>query len=172
MYAPLMSHSEQAYPRVLGHIGLAVSDIDEAFEWYRDVMGFTPVMEPETVEAGVGHFGRLAQDATGEDFGEMQIAHMATGNHVGFELFEFEGVEHNDPDPTAAGLSHFCLQDPNVEQTVERIVEHGGEQLSSKVWDIFPDTPEYRMCYCADPWGNILELHSRGYEHMHCNMEY
>lgn len=167
-----MSDSEQTYPRVMGHIGLAVSDIDEAFEWYHDVLGFTPVMEPDTVEAGSGHFGTLAQDAVGEDFGEMQIAHMATGNHVGVELFEFESAEKNDPDPTTAGLSHFCVQDPNVEATAERIVENGGEQLTSKVWNIFPDTQEYQMAYCADPWGNIVELHSRGYEHMHSNMEY
>ena len=167
-----MSGTEQPYPRTMGHIGLAVSDIDEAFEWYQETLGLTPVMEPDTVESGVGHFGKLAQDAVGKDFGEMKIAHMATGNHVGLELFEFEGVEQNDPDPTSAGLTHLCLQDPNVEATADRIKEHGGEQLSSKVWDIFPDTPEYQMCYCADPWGNIVELHSRGYEHMHCNMEY
>lgn len=167
-----MSKSRQAYPRVLGHIGVAVADIDAAFEWYRDVMGFTPVMEPDEVTAGEGHFGRLAQDAVGEDFGRMKIAHLATGNHVGFELFEFAETEENDPNPLDAGVSHFCLQDPNMEATVDRIVENGGEQLSSKVWDIFPETPDYQMCYCADPWGNILELHSRGYEHMHCNMEY
>ena len=78
----------QAYPRVLGHISLTVEDIDEAFEWYQDVLGFTPVMEPDTVVAGEGHFGKLAADAVGYDFGEMQIAHLATGNHVGVELFE------------------------------------------------------------------------------------
>ena len=167
-----MSNGERPYPRTMGHIGLAVSDIDEAFGWYQDVLGLTPVMEPDTVESGVGHFGKLAQDAVGKYFGEMKIAHMATGNHVGLELFEFEGVEQNDPDPTSAGLSHLCLQDPNVQATANRIEEHGGEQLSSKVWNIFPDTPDYQMCYCADPWGNIVELHSRGYEHMHCNMEY
>jgi len=91
-------------------------------------LGLTPVMEPDTVEAGVGHFGKLAQDAVGQDFGEMKIAHLATGNHVGLELFEFEGVERNDPDPTSAGLSHFCVQDPNVQATADRIEEHGGLQ--------------------------------------------
>lgn len=167
-----MPPTEQEYPRVMGHIGVVVADIDAAFEWYRDVMGFTPVLEPDEVTAGDGHFGQLAADAVGSDFGEMRIAHLATGNHVGFELFEFSGVEENEPVPTQAGLTHFCLQDPNVEATVEKIVDNGGERLSSKVWDIFPDEPEYQMCYCADPWGNVLELHSRGYEHMHCNMEY
>jgi catechol 2,3-dioxygenase-like lactoylglutathione lyase family enzyme len=165
-----MSESEQTYPRVLGHIGVVVSDIDEAFEWYQDVLGFTPVMEPDTVEAGVEHFGKLAQDAVGHDFGEMKIAHLATGNHVGFELFEFDGVEKNDEEATSAGITHFCVQDPNIEEAVDRIVENGGERLSSKVWDIFPDHPEYQMCYCADPWGNIVEIHSRGYEHMHANL--
>lgn len=164
--------STQSYPRVLGHIGLTVDDIDEAFAWYRDVLGFTPVMEPDAVIAGDGHFGELAADAVGYDFGEMKIAHLATGNHVGVELFEFESTAgKNDPEPAEPGLFHLCVQDPNIEAMVETIVETGGEQLS-EVWDIFPDHPEYRMCYCADPWGNIVEVHSRGYEHMHCNMDY
>lgn len=162
----------EEYPRVLGHIGVTVEDIDEAFEWYQEVLGFTPVMEPDTVVAGEGHFGELSQDAVGYDYDEMQIAHLATGNHVGVELFEFEGTEGtNDPDPVDPGLFHFCVQDPNVEDLVERITDTGGEQLS-QVWDIFPDHPEYKMCYCADPWGNIVEIHSRGYEHMHSNMGY
>lgn len=168
----VMNAIMKTYPRVMGHIGLAVDDIERAFEWYRDVMGFTPVMEPDRVVSGEGHFGELAQDAVGHDFGEMRIAHLATGDRIGFELFEFEGAEKNDPDPTASGLSHFCLQDPNIEEAVERIVENGGEQLSSKIWNIFPENSDYRMCYCADPWGNILELHTRGYEHMHSNMDY
>lgn len=167
-----MSESERTYPRVMGHIGVVVSDVDEAFVWYQEVLGFTPVMEPDTVEAGVGHFGNLAMDAVGEDFGEMRIAHLATGDHVGFEIFEFADVGKNPQETLAPGITHFCVQDPNVEEAVERIVENGGEMLSSKIWKIFPDTPEYLMCYCADPWGNIVELHSRGYEHMHSNMAY
>jgi catechol 2,3-dioxygenase-like lactoylglutathione lyase family enzyme len=166
-----MSESKQAYPHVMGHIGVVVSNIDEAFAWYRDILGFTPVMEPDTVEAGGSHFGDLAQDAVGEDFGEMQIAHLATGNHVGFELFEFDGVEKNDQKAMTAGITHFCVQDPNIEEMVNRIVNSGGDQLSSKIWNIYPDRPEYQMCYCTDPWGNIVELHSRGYEHMHCNID-
>ena len=164
-----MSDSE-TYPRVMGHIGMAVGDIEAAFEWYRDVLGFTPVMEPDTVVAGEEHFGKLAEDAVGEDFGEMKIAHMATGNHVGFELFEFEGVDDTEPDALQSGITHLCVQDPNIEEAVEEIVDNGGEQLSSKIWDIFPDQPDYQMCYCADPWGNIVEIHSRGYEHMHANL--
>jgi catechol 2,3-dioxygenase-like lactoylglutathione lyase family enzyme len=160
----------QAYPRVLGHIGLTVDEIDAAYEWYRDVLGFTPVMEPDTVTPDDGHFYNLAADAVGFEFDEMQIAHMATGNHVGFELFEFEPTEGtNDPDPADPGLFHLCVQDPNIEELVEEIVGTGGEQLSD-VWTIFPEYPEYKMCYCTDPWGNIVEVHSRGYEHMHANL--
>jgi len=161
----------QAYPRVLGHIGLTVEDIHGAFEWYRDVLGLTPVMEPDLIEAGDGHFGKLAEDAVGYDFGELWLAHLATGNHVGVELFELEDTAgETETDPADPGLFHLCVQDPNIEEMVETIAETGGEQLSDKIWRIFPDEPEYKMCYCADPWGNTVEVHSRGYEHMHCNL--
>ncbi|PSQ26538.1 glyoxalase [Halobacteriales archaeon QS_8_65_32] len=163
---------EHAYPRTLGHIGVTVDDIDEAVEWYRDVLGFTPVMEPDTVTANDGHFGALAADAIGFDFGTMRIAHMATGNHIGLELFEFGTSEGEAAfDPEAPGLFHLCVQDPNVEELAERITDTGGEQLS-EVWEIFPGHDEYLMTYCKDPFGIVVEIHSRGYEHMHSNMDY
>jgi catechol-2,3-dioxygenase len=128
-------------------------------------------MEPDTVTADEDHFGALAADAVGFDFGTMRIAHMATGNHVGFELFEFEATEGEAAfDPESPGLFHLCVQDPNVEQLAERIVETGGERVSD-IWNIFPDNDEYKMTYCEDPFGNVIEIHSRGYEHMHSNME-
>lgn len=159
------------YPRVLGHIGLTVQDIDAAFEWYQDVLGFTPVVEPQKIVANDGRYGKLSVDALGYDYGEMYVAHMATGNHVGLELFEFETTSgDNEPDPATPGLFHLCVQDPNVDELAETIVENDGEQLSD-IWELHGDHPEYQMCYCADPWGNIVEIHSRGYEHMKSNLD-
>jgi catechol-2,3-dioxygenase len=48
-----MSDGVQPYPRTMGHIGLVVSNINEGFERYQDVLGLTPVMVPDTVESGV-----------------------------------------------------------------------------------------------------------------------
>jgi catechol 2,3-dioxygenase-like lactoylglutathione lyase family enzyme len=159
------------YPRVLGHIGLTVQDIDTAFEWYQDVLGFTPVVEPQKVIANEGRYGKLSADAIGYDYGEMYVAHLATGNHVGIEMFEFEETSKvNDPTPADPGLFHLCVQDPNVKELAETIIKNDGEQISD-IWELHPDYPEYQMCYCADPWGNIVEIHSRGYEHMKSNLD-
>lgn len=160
--------SEKAYPRSLNHVGMTVSDIDEAIEWYESVLGFTHVMGPEKVDENEGHFGDLLADGTG-GFGWMKLAHMATGNQVGIELFEYpdtEGTTENDM--TIPGLNHICVQDPNIEALANEIVETGGRQVKD-IWRIFPDK-EYKMTYCEDPFGNYIEIHTHGYEHGHSNI--
>jgi len=39
----------------------------------------------------------------------------------------------------------------------------GGRQRS-KVWRIDSSTNGYRLCYCEDPFGNLIEIYSHNYE--------
>ncbi|RQG93572.1 VOC family protein [Natrarchaeobius chitinivorans] len=164
-----MTESEP-YPRSLGHIGITVDDIDAGVEWYEDVLGFTHVMGPEKVHANEGHFGKLVADGM-SGFEWMKIAHMATGNHVGVELFEYDTTDgESDPDVMQPGLNHICVQDPNIEALATKIDETGGNQIKD-IWNVYPDE-EYKMTYCEDPFGNYIEIHTHGYEHGHANMTY
>ncbi len=60
------------------------------------------------------------------------------------------------------GLFHICITDPDLEKCSQRIQAFGGKQLS-KIWPIHADMP-YKMVYCADPWGNIIEIYTHRYE--------
>ena len=67
------------------------------------------------------------------------------------------------------GIFHICLTDPEIETLAKRIDESGGKQRS-KVWKLWPDKP-YKVCYCEDPWGNIIELSSHNYEQTWSNYD-
>ena len=55
--------------------------------------------------------------------------------------------------------SHFCL-----EGRIKLIEQHGGRRRMRQVRHYFPGQKPYRMVYCEDPFGNIIELYSHSYE--------
>ena len=117
------------------------------------------------------HFGNLSSDICGDLYGGMKIAHMVTGDGVGFELFQFL-----EPAPERRSGHDGILEErllphrhhrPDVDAKVAEIVETGGLQRS-KIWNLFPDEP-IRICYCEDPFGNVIEIMSQRYEQVLAN---
>jgi len=160
--------SGEPYPRGLAHVGLTVSDIEKAVDWYQDVFGFNHILGPETVE-NEGFFGDQVTDLLGE-FEVMKIAHLSTGNQIGIELFEFEDTAgRNDPDPHAPGLFHLSIIDPDVEGLAQRIDENGGDAFS-EVWGVNERDDDYKLAYCKDPWGNMIEVFSHSNERIYSNL--
>lgn len=159
-------------PRAVAHVGLTVPDLDAAIAWYRDVLGFELVTEPGEVEAGVGNFGALCADVFGESFVKLRIAHMSTANGTAIEIFEFLDPPYERPENNfeywKGGFSHICVIDPGIEDLARRIAETGGKIRTSKVWTLFEGMP-YKMCYCEDPFGSIIELYSHSHEQTYAN---
>jgi catechol 2,3-dioxygenase-like lactoylglutathione lyase family enzyme len=159
------------YPRSFNHVGVGVSDLDQAIKWYRAVFGFTLLRGPFEVCTDDGSYsGRQAADVLSNRFRHMRMAHMSTGNCVGIELFQLLDPPHEKRSTPLEywknGFFHICITDPDVPGTVGRIVQHGGKQLS-EIWSIEPESKERKMCYCEDPFGNILEIYSHSYDQMY-----
>ncbi len=151
-------------PRALDHVGISVPDIDAAVAWYRDVLGCYVLMEPIEAVGDDSHFGQICRDIFGEAFGSMKMAHLATADGVGIELFQFIDPANEQPEPFTywrTGIFHIAITDPDIEGMVRRIADSGGRQRS-KVWSLWPDKP-YKVCYCEDPWGTIVEVSSHPY---------
>lgn len=158
-------------PRAMNHAGITVTDIDEAVKWYQDVFGCTVVMAPLEAQEDGSHFSDIIADIFGAGFESMRIAHLATANGVGIELFQFSNPKTTRREENfeywRTGIFHICITDPDVEGLAKRIEETGGK-LRSKIWSLWIDKP-YRVCYCEDPWGNIVELNSHSYEQIWAN---
>lgn len=153
------------YPRSFSHIGVSVPDLDAALTFYRDVLGLYVIMEPTEVVEDDSDIGRMCTDVFGPGWNRLRIAHMATADRIGLELFEMDGnrAPENNLDFRRHGTFHFAIQDPNVEGLVERIVAAGGKQRMP-IREYFPGEKPYRMCYVEDPFGIVFEVYSHGYE--------
>jgi lactoylglutathione lyase family protein len=155
----------KTYPKTLSHIGLSVPDLERAVRFYQDVMGWYVIMPPtEIVEEPGTAIGVMCEDVFGKGWGSFRIAHMSTGDKMGVEIFEFNNNENpQEFEYYKTGTFHFCVQDPNVEELVEKIVAHGGKQRMP-VRYYYPGEKPYRMVYVEDPFGVIFEIYSHSYE--------
>jgi lactoylglutathione lyase family protein len=153
------------YPKSFSHIGLSVPDLERAVEFYTAVMGWYVIMEPTKIEEDDSPIGLMCKDVFGTGWESFRIAHLSTADRIGVELFEFRNAQQpeNNFEYWKTSIFHFCVQDPDVEGLVQRIVEAGGKQRMP-VRYYYPGEKPYRMCYCEDPFGNIVEVYSHSYE--------
>jgi catechol 2,3-dioxygenase-like lactoylglutathione lyase family enzyme len=160
------------YPRALAHVGVGVTDLDGAISWYEEVLGLRLILGPVEIAVDGSPGGEAAADVFGPSFQRLRQAHMACGNGVALELFEFV-------DPVAqsrrenfqywtTGYSHVCFIDPDVEGLAGRIARAGGRVRTTRAWPVFAEE-EYRFCFCEDPFGNVLELYSHSHEQTYSN---
>ncbi|MFY0655464.1 MAG: lactoylglutathione lyase family protein [Neptunomonas phycophila] len=153
------------YPRSFSHIGLSVTDLDKAVEFYTQVMGWYIIMEPTTISEDDSPIGVMCTDVFGAGWDRFRIAHLSTGDRIGVEIFEFKNAQkpENNFEYWKSSVFHFCVQDPDVEGLAAKIVEAGGKQRMP-VREYFPGEKPYRMVYMEDPFGNIIEIYSHSYE--------
>lgn len=155
------------YPRAFSHVGLSVPNLEDAVKFYSEVFGFYVLMEPSLVEHDESDIGIMCNDVFGgaDKWTTFRIAHMATSDGIGIELFEFPNNESHEKEFKfwRTDLFHFGIQDPDLEGLVQRVVEHGGKQRMP-IRYYYKDSKPYRMCYVEDPFGIIFELYSHSYE--------
>jgi catechol 2,3-dioxygenase-like lactoylglutathione lyase family enzyme len=162
----------------MNHVGISVTDIDVAMAWYHDVLGFVIISTPmDIVVDSSTDMGFLLSQMYPPEMKRVKMGHMAAGNGVGLEFFQFIGPptqQYNvtpgrDFEYTRAGFFHICVTDPNPEELVQRIIETGGKQISP-VLTIFTNET-YQAVYCLDPFGNLVEVMSASYEHTLSNRD-
>jgi catechol 2,3-dioxygenase-like lactoylglutathione lyase family enzyme len=156
--------------RVLTHVGLVVPDIHAALAWYSEVLGFVALAPPVLLSAD-SHAGRVAAAIYGERFGSAKQAQLMAGNGVGLELFEFleppTRAREAEFEYWRAGLFHICVVDPEIDALAQRIVATGG-RMRTEVLTLFEGSP-YRLVYCEDPFGNIVEIFTHSHEQTFAN---
>jgi catechol 2,3-dioxygenase-like lactoylglutathione lyase family enzyme len=153
----------------VNHVGLTVPDMDRAIAWYGDVLGFRLIYRrmleyrPEVPEV---------REVFGERFRKADQAHLLSANGVGIELFQFIDPPVRPPADNFAyaetGLFHLCVTEPDIDDLVARIVAHGGKQRTG-IRAFLPGRP-YKLAYCEDPFGNIIEAFSHSYAEVFGNM--
>lgn len=152
------------------HVGVGVADIDTAIGFYRSVFGCRVLRGKFEVRSD-GPDGEEAVDVlSSRPFRRMFLAHMATGDGVGIELFQLVDPPHEPRDPPLeywkSGVFHICFTAPDLDATLQKLLAAGGKQISQS-WGRDTNNPEKRMVYCTDPWGTIIELYTQPFTEMY-----
>lgn len=159
--------------RFVNHIAVSVTDIFQAMEWYRNVLGMSVLSEPVVVSAKGGsatpaELARAVSRVFGPKLGSFRICHMLSENGVGIELFEFiePRAERRHGDGNfefwKTGFFHLAITDRNIDALAEKIASTGGKRRTAAM-ELVPGSGK-RICYCEDPFGNVIEIYSHSYE--------
>jgi len=155
-------HGTQGPSAGMNHVGLTVGDIDKAIRWYQDTFGLILLVGPlhcDTATAGAAR----RNEVFGSQWAGMKLAHMLTDNGCGLELFEFVIPKGEPPGNNFQywkyGASHIAFTVDDFDRTLEMITSTGG-RARTQVHDVHGGI---FICYCEDPWGNVIEIVSGPY---------
>ncbi|OJD29516.1 glyoxalase [Diplodia corticola] len=158
--------SQKTYNRVFNHVGVSVSDAEATVAWYTKVLGFkllgtvctiTRAEHPEDAIFGIYP----------ESLQEVKLAKMATGNGVGFEIFEFVNPKFQQAkefEYNRGGFFHICVTDPDPDAVARTFIAEGGKQIGKTVDP--SGNGDIKTLYLADPWGNVVEVVDVNFEYM------
>lgn len=150
----------------MNHIGIMVSDMDRAIEFYTQALGLEIVMhKAQVIEERKSAIGRMCIAVFGEGFKGFNIAHLVTDDGIGIELFEMQDREaRHEVDFGRIGLFHFCLETDDFEGVIEKVERLGGKaRMTPMRYHPEDDSKPYKMVYLEDPFGNLFELYSHSY---------
>ena len=162
--------SKSIVPLTINHVGLRVDEIEYAVSWYTNVFGFTKLDGPFDICDDGSDDIKVARIMLGVDLNHLRIAHMASGDGVGLELFQFIDPfipNTNNDKEWRDGFFHICITHPDVQMLRDRILEKGGV-ARTEIMALRSDSP-VKLCYCADPFGNVIEIISSRYEQIFSN---
>jgi catechol 2,3-dioxygenase-like lactoylglutathione lyase family enzyme len=147
-------------------VAVSVQDIEAVTKWYTKNLGF------QVIGGKIMHMKRADTPDSpiftiyGDSLHEVKLAYMATGNGVGFEIFQFikPGFRENEADFEyhRSGFFHVCVTDPTPDVLADQIVADGGSRQGSAV----TLAGGVRCIYVKDPWGHVIEILSVAFDRL------
>jgi catechol 2,3-dioxygenase-like lactoylglutathione lyase family enzyme len=136
----------------LDNVGLVVEDLDAAIEFFRE-LGL------ELEGRGLVE-GEWAGRVTGLGDQRVEIAMMRTPDgHGRLELSRFLTpqvvADHRNAPVNALGYLRVMFAVDDIDDTLDRLVEHGAHLVSS---DVVQYETAYRLCYVRGPEGILIGL--------------
>jgi catechol 2,3-dioxygenase-like lactoylglutathione lyase family enzyme len=143
----------------LNHVGITVSDLDRAIEFYRDLFELEPGMYIDVRSAGQDE-SELAREG-------QRLALLPVGDDALIELIEFTPPRHVSA-PVADGITstyrdvgyaYLSFEVDDLEAEYQRLLDRGA-RFTVPPWDLGHDRPVQgsRACVLLDPDGKRIEL--------------
>lgn len=135
----------------LGHVGLNVTDVDQVFDWYRDMFGFELFMRFPRPDLPVPLLEESGADILLMRLRELTVELIAVPNHTPHPL---RGRDHVEM-VSFGGFGHLCFEVDDVFETSALLEEAGVPVELGPTW-----WPELSMstAHFHDLEGNDLEI--------------
>jgi catechol 2,3-dioxygenase-like lactoylglutathione lyase family enzyme len=141
------------------HVGITVPDINQAIEWFEDVMGavaplsFGPISDPT---------GTLMHDLLDVDPRATikQITLLRIGHSANIELFEYTAPDQRHTMPRNSDWSghHVAFYVKDIDDAVEYMQSRGVEKLLGPLPITDGPAAGQSINYFRTPWGSFVEL--------------
>jgi catechol 2,3-dioxygenase-like lactoylglutathione lyase family enzyme len=126
----------------MAHVGISVSDIERAMDWYRDNFGFTLVKQFEKPQLQIKGAVMVQGDCT------LEILQPDKGEKAATSHDSLTG------ELGRIGANHLAITVDNIKALYEKI-QAGNNHLVTDLWD-------QRLFFCKDPDGTLIEVKQEG----------
>jgi len=134
------------------HLGLVVSNIDKALEFYRDLLGLN--IQGKTDEKG----DFISKLLNGDNVELKTIKLSADDNATRIELIKFNNPKFQKPKKIELfelGFTHIALTVENLDELYLRLRKHG---IKFNYPPTISPNGTLKVAFCRDLEGNFLEL--------------
>jgi len=142
----------------LNHVGLTVSDLDRAINFFRDVIGL------DLAGSGEVAYPHL-DEIIGIGTTQLRWAELTIPGEGLLELFQYiepRGVDRSDQRTCDPGTAHVCFECDDVAAVLDRAIEAGYRARTSQPVRIpFGDWEGWLCVYVVGPDSTTIELVER-----------
>ena len=154
--------------RGLDHFGLTVPDMEQAVDFFCDVLGCQELYQLGTFKVEEGDWmTEHVNTHPRAEITNMRMIRFGHGSNI--ELVEYASPDKREELPRNSdnGGHHLCIYVDDMFAAVEHLKRHGVKVLGEPSLNTGAEAGEY-WCYFLSPWGAQFELVSypngRGYE--------
>lgn len=159
----------QSKADILGidHVGINVPDLQQAVNFFSDVLGFTPVttIGPVPLDAAWKEANRMNK-ATGPV--TIKMMHAGTGSNIEVFSYQDNQGEKKQPGGDDIGASHIAFYTTDIKGAVAYLKSKNVQVLGEPFLMPSGDTQGESWVYFLSPWGSKMEFVSypngKGYE--------
>ncbi|GAA2183590.1 VOC family protein [Brooklawnia cerclae] len=143
--------------RGMDHVGFTVPDLEQAHDFFVDVLGCEYFFELGPFESKGGTW--LSEHVNVDDRAVFRNRHYRCGNGSNFEIFEYEldGRDEQQPLNSDVGGHHLGFYVDDIDAAIEYLRSRGVEVLGEPTSSSGPATGQ-RWVYFLAPWGMQMEL--------------
>lgn len=150
------------------HIGFTVPDLDQAVDFFCNVIGCTLIYRTGTFHAP----GGIMTERLGvhEDARIEGMAMLRCANGSNYELFQYAAPDRNPVQPrnSDAGGFHLCLYVDDINMAASYLEERGLKMMGRPQYQTKGPFAGESYVYFLTPWGMQMELitfpNGKGYE--------